>query len=144
MNKNGPVIIIEDDEDDRLILTEVFEKLKHPNKLIFFNSGQHALDFLLKTEEIPFIILSDINLPILSGFDLRNKLRIDAQLAIRCIPYLYLSTSATPQMIMEAYSASSQGFFMKGNTFDEVEKTIGLIMDYWKQCTSPASFTKAA
>src|SRR6476659_3376896 len=120
MNKNGPVIIIEDDEDDKLILTEVFEKLKHPNKLIFFNSGQHALDFLLKTEEIPFIILSDINLPILSGFDLRNKLRIDVQLAIRCIPYLYLSTSATPQMIMEAYSASSQGFFMKGNTFDEV------------------------
>jgi len=144
MNKNGPVIIIEDDEDDKVILTEVFEKLKHRNKIIFFNTGQKALDFLLTTNEIPFIILSDINLPILTGFELRNKLRVDAQLAIRCIPYLYLSTSATPQMIIDAYSASSQGFFMKGNTFEEVEKTIGLIMDYWKQCTAPVHYTKAA
>ena len=144
MNKKGAVIIIEDDEDDKVILTEVFERLKHPNKILFFNNGQKALDFLLKTSEIPFIILSDINLPILSGFDLRNKLRIDAQLAIRCTPYLYLSTSATPKMIIEAYSASSQGFFLKGNTIAEVERTISLIMDYWKQCAGPGPFPKAA
>ena len=78
-------------------------------------------------------------MPMLSGFDLRNKLRLDAQLAIKCIPYLYLSTSATPKMIVEAYSASSQGFFIKGNTIPEIERTISLIMDYWKQCTAPTN-----
>ena len=36
MNKNGPVIIIEDDEDDQLILTEVFKTLDYKNELIFF------------------------------------------------------------------------------------------------------------
>jgi CheY-like chemotaxis protein len=137
MNKNGPVIIIEDDEDDKEILAEIFKKLKHRNEIIFFSNGQTALNFLTTTDIIPFIILSDINMPVLNGFDLRNKVRLDAQFSIKCIPYLFLSTSATSKMIAEAYSGSIQGFFLKGNTIPEIEKTISLIMDYWKQCTAP-------
>ena len=37
MNKNGPVIIIEDDKDDQDFLTEIFQKLNYPNKIIFFS-----------------------------------------------------------------------------------------------------------
>ena len=87
MNKNGPVVIIEDDQDDQLILKNVFEKLNYPNELIFFDNGQKALDFLTNTEILPFIILSDINLPLLNGLELRNKIQLDFKLAIKCIPY---------------------------------------------------------
>jgi CheY-like chemotaxis protein len=92
MNKNGPVIIIEDDEDDRAMLTEGFKKLKYSNKLIFFNDGQAALDFLNNEDIVPFLILSDINMPKLDGFALRSKIKMDAKLQLRCIPYLFFST----------------------------------------------------
>jgi hypothetical protein len=36
MNKNGPVIIIEDDEDDQYLLEQVFIKLNYQNKVVFF------------------------------------------------------------------------------------------------------------
>ena len=111
MNKNGPVIIIEDDEDDQDFLTEVFQKLNYPNKIIFFNDSQKALDFLNRADTIPFLILSDINMPKLSGFELRNKLRVDAQLQLKCIPYLFLTTALNEQTVIDAYSASVQGFF---------------------------------
>ena len=104
MNKNGPVIIIEDDEDDQEILQEVFKKLNYPNELIFFFDGQEALIYLNKPTTLPFIILSDINMPKLNGFELRTKLKTDAELAIKCIPYLFFSTALNQKAVIDAYS----------------------------------------
>ena len=140
MNKNGPVIIIEDDEDDQDFLKEVFQKLKYPNDLLFFYDGQEALDFLNRTDTIPFIILSDINMPKLDGFALRTKLKTDAQLDIKCIPYLFFSTALNQKAVIDAYSLSVQGFFVKQTSMAELEKTITVIMEYWKRCAAPNNF----
>lgn len=139
-NKNGPVIIIEDDADDREILTEVFLKLKYPNKILFFIDGQEALSFINETEESPFLILSDINMPKLNGFELREKLKTDAKLNIKCIPYLFFSTASTQKSVIDAYSLSAQGFFVKSNSIEELEKTIFSIMEYWRRCAAPNDF----
>jgi CheY-like chemotaxis protein len=140
MNRNGPVIVIEDDADDQDLLKEVFQKLDYPNQIIFFTDGQDALDFLNKTDTIPFLILSDINMPKLNGFALRDKIRTDAQLQIKCIPYLFFSTAASQEAVVDAYSLSVQGFFTKPNSIDDFEKTISVIMEYWKKCVAPHNF----
>ncbi len=137
MNKNGPVIIIEDDAEDRDFLKEVFQKLKYPNELIFFSDGQKALDFLNSSKVVPFIILSDINMPKLSGIELRTKLRTDASLTLKCIPYLFFSTALNQKDVINAYSTSVQGFFVKQDSIEELEKTITVIMEYWKRCAAP-------
>lgn len=36
MNKSGPIIIIEDDMDDQVILMEIFKELDYKNKIIFW------------------------------------------------------------------------------------------------------------
>ena len=140
MNKNGPVIIIEDDEDDQFILKEVFEKLNYRNEVIFFSDGEKALEFLNKAETIPFLTLSDINMPKLNGFALRNKLREDEKLSIKCIPYLFFSTALNQQSVIDAYSTSAQGFFVKSDSIQEIEKTIFVIMEYWLKCAAPNNF----
>jgi CheY-like chemotaxis protein len=140
MNKNGPVVVIEDDVDDQELLTEVFEKLNYPNKLIFFSDGQTALDFLNTGDITPFLILSDINMPKLDGFALRSKIKLDEKLQIRCIPYLFFSTAVSQAAVIDAYSASVQGFFVKQNSMVELEKTIAAIMEYWKRCSAPNNF----
>jgi len=76
MNRKGPVIIIEDDQDDKELLEEVFKKLNYPNQLLFFKDGEEALIFLNEMSVVPFLILSDINLPRLDGFALREKLSL--------------------------------------------------------------------
>lgn len=139
-NEAGPVIVIEDDADDRMLLDEVFTKLNYPNKVIFFPDGQSALDFLNLTEITPFLILSDINLPKLDGFALRSKIRMDAQLQIKCIPYLFFSTASSQKAVVDAYSLSVQGFFVKQTKLSEMEKTIQVIMEYWNRCVSPNNF----
>lgn len=140
MNSKGPVIIIEDDVDDQDVLQEVFKKLDYPNEILFFKDGQTALDFLNSTDLVPFLILSDINLPKLDGFALRNKIKMDAQLQIKCIPYLFFTTASNQKAVIDAYSLSVQGFFVKQNSMAELEKTIKVIMEYWQRCVSPNNF----
>ncbi len=140
MNTNGPVVIIEDDMDDQDVIKEVFSTLGYPNELIFFADGQEALDFLNSGTIVPFLILSDINLPKLTGFELRAKLKTDAGLMNKCIPYLFFSTSLNQKAVIDAYSLSVQGFFVKQSRLSELEKTITVIMEYWKRCAAPNNF----
>lgn len=140
VNKNGPVIIIEDDADDQYFLTEIFQKLNYQNKVLFFFDGEEALDYIDKTDELPFLILSDINMPKLSGFALREKLKTDSRLSNRCIPYIFFSTAVDQVAVIDAYSQSVQGFFVKPNSMTELEKTISSIMEYWRRCAAPNDF----
>ena len=140
MNKNGPVVIIEDDEDDQLLIGEIFKKLDYKNEIVFFADGNEALEYLNKTEIIPFLILSDINMPKINGFELREKIHTNALLHVKCIPYLFFSTNANKKSVVDAYSMSVQGFFVKPNSFEKLESTIRKIMEYWKECIAPSEY----
>ncbi|WP_296150286.1 response regulator [uncultured Flavobacterium sp.] len=137
MNKLGPIIVIEDDRDDQEILAEIFNKLNYPNKIVFFQDGFIALDYLINTSEQPFLILSDINMPLISGFELRDKVYQNNDLRMRCIPYLFFTTATSQKAIIEAYSRSIQGFFVKPTSFKELENTMRKIVEYWQECVSP-------
>jgi CheY-like chemotaxis protein len=136
----GPILIIEDDEDDQEFFKIAFENLDYSNELIFFPDGHSALDFLNASDITPFIILSDINLPKLDGFALRDKVRMDAKLQLKCIPYLFFSTSLNLDAVVRAYSLSAQGFFTKQESLRELEKSITVIIEYWKRCVAPNNF----
>ena len=142
LNKNGPIVIIEDDADDQQFLIEIFENLNYPNRLMFFSDGQRALDHLETTDELPFLILSDINMPKLDGFALREKLKTDSKLSNKCIPYLFFSTAVNQKAVIDAYSQSVQGFFVKPNSMTELQKTITAIMEYWRRCAAPNDFSE--
>lgn len=137
MNKRGPIIIIEDDLDDQEILAEVFKELECRNEIIFFGDGELALKYLIETDVKPFIIFSDINMPKLDGMELRAKIHENENLRIKSIPYLFFSTMAEQQNVVNAYSKSVQGFFVKPKDYTEIRDTIKTIMDYWHKCISP-------
>ena len=137
MNKGGPIIIIEDDLEDQEILTNVFKDLNYKNEIIFFTEGEKALAYLTSTELEPFIIFSDINMPKLSGMELRAKIHENEDLRLKSIPYLFFSTSAEQKHVVDAYSKSIQGFFVKPSNYNGIKDTIQTIVSYWKTCVSP-------
>ena len=137
MNKDGPIIIIEDDMDDQYILTEIFNELNYENKLIFFGDGVLALEYLVKTDVEPFLVLSDINMPKLNGMELREKVHNNEDLRLKSIPYLFFSTSAEQKHVIDAYSRSIQGFFIKPSNYEKLKSVIVKIVEYWQECESP-------
>jgi CheY-like chemotaxis protein len=141
MNSDGPVVIIEDDIDDKEMLEEVFNNLGYTNELIFFVDGLQARNFLNSSDIVTFIIFWDIKMAKLDGFALRDKIKMDAKLQLKCIPYLFFSTASSQKAVVDAYSLSVQGFFVKQNSITELEKTITVIMEYWKRCVAPKHFS---
>jgi CheY-like chemotaxis protein len=137
MNVSGPIVFIEDDLDDQEIIAEAFKTLNLPNKVIFFSDGEKALQYLTETDIKPFIIFSDINMPRLSGMDLRKKVHENEDLRLKSIPYLFFTTSAEQKHVIDAYSKSVQGFFVKPSDFNELKDTLQSIVDYWQRCVSP-------
>src|SRR5689334_18178774 len=130
MNTDAPILIIEDDKDDRDILNDVFLELRYPNEIIFFNTGGKAYDYILNNIQKPFLIISDLNMPLMNGFELRDKICEHEEMRVRCVPYIFLTTSISPNHIIEAYSKSIQGFFVKPDTYQEMVALIKSIVEY--------------
>ncbi len=137
MNKNGAIVIVEDDIDDQEMLSEVFKELNYKNEIVFFNDGQEALSYLTAKSNEPFIVFSDINMPKLNGMELRKQIHENEEIRIKTIPYLFFTTSAEQDAVVDAYSKSIQGFFIKPNNFHDLKSTMKVIVEYWLKCESP-------
>lgn len=137
MSKKGPIISIEDDPDDQFLLKSVLEEMKLTNPVHFFENGLEALKFLEITTEQPFLILCDINMPVMNGMELRKRIDENSYLKKKAIPFIFLSTSGSLPLIEEAYKSTIQGFYKKGNSFQDFKKQIELIVTYWEACLHP-------
>jgi len=133
-------VVIEDDEDDRHILDLVFRELNYKNELNFFDDGQKAIEYLQREEVMPFLVISDINLPKLNGFEVRDLIHTDAILRKKSFPFIFLTTSSNRQVIRDAYDNSVQGFFIKPDTIEHLKENLKAIIEYWKWGYAPSTF----
>jgi CheY-like chemotaxis protein len=140
MSKSGPIIVIDDDLEDQLIMDEIFKNLNYPNEVIFFSDGKTAVEYLKKMDEAPFLIISDINMPGMNGFEVRDKICENDNLNSKCIPYLFFSTSVDKKAVHRAFQMAVQGFFIKPTSMLELQNTLKKIIEYWQQSFAPSQF----
>ena len=137
---SDPIVIIDDDTDDHFIFEEVCNKMKLGNQLKFFRTALSALEYLKETSDKPFIIFCDINMPKMSGLELRRIIDRDEALRRKSIPFILFTTAASKPQIDEAYDLTVQGLFLKESTFEETENILTLILEYWKKCKHPNAY----
>ena len=133
MKMHRDILVIEDDEDDRDILKEIFRDLGYKNNIIFFSDSTEALDYIRKPEVNPFIIISDINMPKLGGFELRNIILEEELLGDKDIPYIFISNAQDEYSIKQANKLAIQGYIYKGNDYNKYKEKIKNLIDYWKE-----------
>jgi CheY-like chemotaxis protein len=140
MAKTGPIILIDDDVDDQEFFKEILQELGIANELKIFNLCVPAFTYLKTTNDNPFIIFCDVNLPQVSGIEFKRQIDNDLQLRHKSIPFVFYSTSVDQHSVNMAYTQMTvQGFFKKGNNYQEIKKLVGLILEYWEHCQHPNS-----
>ena len=138
MAKSGPIIVVEDDNDDKGILKDILKELNIDNKLVWFTKADEAFNYLQTTPEQPFIIFSDVNLPGQNGIEFKRRIDSDEKLRRKSIPFVFYSTSVEQRAVNEAYTKMTvQGFFKKSDSYGEIRNNIKLILDYWMICKHP-------
>lgn len=105
------VLVVDDDEDDRLLIQLGFEKANFLD-LGLFADASSALEYLQSNSEmLPKLIVSDYNMPKLSGLELLKNIKTDDSL--KHIDVIILSTSDSQSYIDECIGCGATGYYVK-------------------------------
>ncbi|WP_125721277.1 response regulator [Flavobacterium ustbae] len=138
MSKSGPIVLLEDDQDDKEFMEKIFSELGIENERVYLKNSQEALDYLNSTSKSLFLILCDVNLAGMNGLELKREIDSIPYLRLKSIPFVFYSTSIRQEQVIEAYSELTvQGFFKKENDFDQAKTVVSTILSYWKLCRHP-------
>jgi len=125
------ILMIEDNECDIDIISNIFEKSRYPIALSIARSAEEALDFLYKekTNKMPTIIFLDLHLPLMSGFEFLDTINECDNL--RMIPVIIMSTSDNQLDIMNAYQKCISCYLTKPMDIDEFEHMVLDVSYLW-------------
>lgn len=136
-----PILLVEDNPDDVLITKRAFKKGKIKNKLYTVENGIEAVKFLKKEDDYsdaptPALILLDINMPLMNGFQVLEKIKGDPKL--RSIPVIMLTTSERDSDIDRAYALGCNSYIVKPVNFQKFLDVVINAQEYWLQlCKVP-------
>jgi CheY-like chemotaxis protein len=138
MAQTGPIIIIDDDLDDQDLIKEVLEEIGVKNEIVRFGFCMEALDYLLTNVSDPFLIICDMNLPLMDGIEFKKKIDENKMLRNKSIPFLFYSTAANQKVVNLAYrELNIQGYFIKESAYKEIKQRMKIIVDYWSDAVHP-------
>lgn len=140
MHDNGPIVLIDDDEEDQLILQPLLQAIAPDSPILRFASGQQAIDFLRTTEQRPFLIISEVVMQRMNGLELRRQIEQDSGLKKKAIPFIFFTHPVYRHLVEEAYDLTIQGFFEKKTRIEDIQKQLQAIVDYWSNCLHPNRF----
>lgn len=129
MNPHKNILLVDDDSVEHMKVSRAFKKLEIPNPLITKNDGLEAKEYLEKSDELPGLILLDLNMPNMNGFEFLEFIKADERLKV--IPIVVLTTSNNDQDKVESYKHSVAGYMVKPIRLEEYEKVIKTIKQYW-------------
>lgn len=144
-NKQRYIMVVEDSPEDFDVLERGFRKAEILIPLHHYHRSMDALDALLSTRTgaaaaaegteptaKPALIMLDLNMPGMDGFDMLGRIKSDAEL--RLIPVIVLSTSKSETDIGKAYAAGANAFLSKPVDTSGYVRMAGIIKTFWFEC----------
>ncbi len=137
------ILVAEDDEDDRLIISETLSEAGLANELKFVNDGEELMLYLHRRGKYddpyryprPGLILLDINMPRKSGPEALAEIKSDPELAR--IPVFVLTTSDAEEDIHRTYELGGSSFIQKPVELDALVKLVNSLTRYRLEIVDP-------
>ncbi|MET6998946.1 response regulator [Chitinophaga defluvii] len=131
------ILIADDDADDREMLKAAFEENKSLHNICFVEDGEELMHYLNRkgaytdpvSWPLPGIIILDLNMPRMDGWEALRKIKMDEQL--KCIPVIILSTSKAEMDVLNCYALGVNSFIIKPVTFKGLVEITHMLDNYW-------------
>lgn len=132
--KSKHILLVDDNEGDLLMAREVLEESKMISKISFAYNGQDALDFIFKEgihsdANSPDLILMDINMPLLNGLEVLDRIKKNPKTLN--IPIAMFSTSSLNKDVNSAYQKHANCYIKKPIDYDEYCEALSAIESFW-------------
>ncbi|QPJ61403.1 MAG: response regulator [Candidatus Nitronauta litoralis] len=138
LQKDVPIIIAEDDEDDYMLTLEALNEAGINSKVTWVKDGEELMEYLsncdmekrsLTGSQKPGLILLDLNMPRKDGREALQEIKSNA--GYRKIPVVVLSTSKSETDIDHSYELGVNSFIQKPVRFNEFVEMVSVLSKYW-------------
>jgi len=137
MNNDKYILLVEDNADDAMLTQRALKKGHVLNPLIIVDDGAKALDFLFAkgefsdrdTNDRPSLILLDLKLPKVSGFEVLEAIKQDA--GLKRTPVVILTSSKQEEDVIHGYELGANSYIRKPVNFDTFIETVTQLGVYW-------------
>lgn len=134
---NLPILLVEDDENDVLLIRRAFSRAGIANPLEIARDGDQALDYLAgdgpyrdrQRYPLPAVVLLDLKLPRRSGLEVLAWLR--GQLGLRRLPVVVLTSSNDRGDINRAYDLGANSYLVKPVALGGLLGLVDVLNGYW-------------
>ena len=141
------ILLVEDNPDDVDLTLRAFRKNKIANDVAVAKDGVEALDYLFSTgthagreaSKIPTLVLLDLKLPRLDGFEVLKRIRADER--TRLLPVVILTSSREEQDLVAGYANGANSYIRKPVDFDQFIEAIRQLGLYWLVLNEPPPAT---
>ncbi len=140
MNKSKISVLHVDDSIEAVYLMQnAFEEVDFEHSIFVAQNGHEALDYLMKSENynkdsIPDLILLDINMPIMDGFEFLDNIKKEEK--TRHIPVIMFTTSSSTSDVMKSYQKHANSYIVKPGNLDEYMDVANSIKLFWSNTAS--------
>jgi two-component system response regulator len=133
----GPILLVEDRQDDVELTIRALKKNKIANEVVVAADGAEALDFLFGTgkhaardlTQVPALVLLDLKLPKVDGLEVLRRLRADAR--TKLLPIVILTSSREEQDLVSSYSLGANSYIRKPVDFSQFTESVRQLGLYW-------------
>lgn len=135
--------VVDDAADYRFLLEQVFKKFLPQYSVRFFADGDNLRQYVLAQGEPAQVILLDLDMPILNGYQTLRFLK--RQPGWSQIPVVIMTSSMASADIGACYEAGASSFLTKPTGLDQMRQHLTTIGQYWVtmnqilQTTQPGS-----
>ena len=130
MRSSKPILLVEDDRLDAMIVKRALDDLKVTNKLVHTTNGEEALEYIRNKEnEKPCLILLDLNMPKTNGVEFLRIVKADKTL--KTIPIVVLTASTKEQDVIETFKLGVAGYIVKPVDYMKFVEAMRTVALYW-------------
>ena len=122
-------LLVDDAPQDRFLAQEAFGHLCPECVLTCAGSGEEALDLLRSPGFEPDVVLLDLNMPGMSGFEVLQAMKEDERLVH--LPVVILSTSSAERDVRQAYTLHASSYLVKSANFTDFLEQLEQFLHYW-------------
>jgi CheY-like chemotaxis protein len=127
------IILVEDNPADAEMLETALQQADVPVEIIRLDDGIKAIEYLTQhnVARQHDLVLLDLNLPRLSGFEVLERIR--AREDLKGLPVVVMSGSSDPAEIERCYRAGANSYICKPTHLEEIFFTVGQLVTYWSK-----------
>lgn len=130
--KSLSILLIDDDEIERLKFKKVCRSVNFDCIVYEEKDGEGALKFLKTNTDID-VIITDLNMPKIDGFEFLKSLRSNVK--FKSIPVVVMSTSESKIDLQRCYQFGISGFFPKPVKYSEYAPKVTSLLQYWEKAS---------